>query len=130
MSTKKYPNVLYRVIVDTIRENLNLSNNNFYQIFNLIYKDTAQMYTFGCIFDETEERIQKSGLHRLEDFISSDNRLVEIKLPILTPREKIHFDRLIPRIAEKLDDFPMKRDKIENYEKYYKYYPQYFEALL
>ena len=45
-------------------------------------------------------------------------------------REKIHCDRLIPGIGEKLDRFEMDSDKLQTYEEYYRYYPQYFEAVI
>ena len=87
------------------------------------------MYTFGCVFDHSSEEIEDTGLFNL-DFISRDSKLVEINLPIITPLEKIHFDKLIPGIANKLEDFDISESKLNDYEKYYKYYPQYFESLL
>jgi hypothetical protein len=87
------------------------------------------MYTFGCVFDRSPDEIQNTGLFDL-DFVSRDEMVVDINIPIITPLEKIHFDKLIPDISAKLTEFRMDEKKLDDYEKHYKYYPQYFEALL
>ena len=87
------------------------------------------MYTFGCIFERRIKKVQDTGIYDL-DFISKNHHFIMIKLPILTPREKMHFDRLIPGIADKLEEFEMNAEKLQTYEKYYRYYPQYFEAYI
>ena len=129
MVYKNFSALLYKIFLNKIKESIYINPNKFFQLFNFKYKDTSQMYTFGCVFDKSENEIETTGIYDL-NFISKDSDIVEIKLPILTPREKIHFDKKIPRISERLKDFPMSRDKIETYEKYYKYYPQYFETFL
>ena len=132
MSSKKFPLLLREIIIGVIKDELIKRSITSFQIFNFKYKDTTPMYTFGCVFakDTTSTtRIKKSGLFEL-DFISRDSRIIEINLPIITPLEKIHFDKLLPDIATKLNDFEMSKDQLSDYERYYKYYPQYFEALL
>jgi len=129
LSDKNFPHLLRRTIVNIIEEKLRRTKLGYFQIFNLKYRDTSQMYTFGCIFENAPTRIEDTGVFNL-DFISRDSTLVEINLPIITPLEKIHFDKLIPGIAKKLKEFDISEDKANDYEKYYKYYPQYYESLL
>ena len=87
------------------------------------------MYTFGCIFERSSSKIESTNVFDLE-FVSRDKSLVELNVPIITPLERIHFDKLIPNIADKLSEFEMDKKKLHDYEKLYKYYPQYFQALL
>ena len=129
LSVKKYPLLLRQIIVSVIEDKLRKRHLKFFQMFNFKYADTSKMYTFGCVFEEMSNKIESTDLFDL-DFVSRDTRIVEINVPIITPLEKIHFDKLIPEIAEKLSDFEMDKKQLNDYEKYYKYYPQYFEALL
>ena len=129
LSEKNFPRLLRRTIVNVIEERLRRRKLGYIQIFNVKYRDTSQMYTFGCVFENISGEIEDTGLFKL-DFISKNNTLVEINLPIITPLEKIHFDKLIPGIAKKLKAFNIAEDKVNNYEKYYRYYPQYYESLL
>lgn len=129
LSRKEFPLLLRRTIVNVIEERIRKRKMEYSQIFNFKYTDTSQMYTFGCVFERVSSEIEDTGLFKLP-FVSTDSRPVEINVPIITPREKIHFDTLIPGIADKLTDFNIAKNKLEDYEKYYKYYPQYFESLL
>ena len=129
LSQKRFPTILMQIIKERIRDSIVNKDLNFFQLFNFVYDDTCQMYTFGCIFEKRIKKIQDTGIYDL-GYISKDDCLVKIKLPILTPREKIHFDRLIPGIEEKLTEFELAPDKLLTYEKYYRYYPQYFEAYI
>ncbi|MBC2715245.1 MAG: hypothetical protein HF978_08060 [Desulfobacteraceae bacterium] len=129
MSKKKFPKILLKIISEIIRDCLRFRDLNFYQIFNFIYEDTSQMYTYGCIFGKSKKKISDTGIYDLK-YISSDDTFVKIKLPILTPREKMHFDSLIPQIDKKLDEFEIAPEKLKAYEQYYRYYPQYFESFI
>ena len=129
LSLKYFPMLLRRIILDVIQEKLHTRKLNYYQIFNFKYKDTSQMYTFGCMFGENPNDIENTGLFEF-DFVSRDDRLVEITVPILTPLEKLYLDKLIPGIGKKGGKISISTGKLENYEKYYKYYPQYFESLI
>lgn len=129
LTQKNFPRILHRIIRNVINEKLAERLVNLYQIFNFIYKDSSPMYTYGCIFEKDKTKLDNSGIYDL-DFISTNDELVSINIPILTPFEKIHFDKLIPNIKSKLKDFEMDIKKLEDYERYYKYYPQYFESYL
>lgn len=129
MSKKNFPKILLKTVRERIRDCLSLIELDFFQIFNFIYEDTSQMYTYGCIFENDSERISDTGIYDLK-YISNNDTFIKVNLPILTPREKMYFDRLIPGIAEKLDRFEMDSNKLQTYEEYYRYYPQYFEAFI
>ena len=129
LSKKAFPKILMQIIRERIRDCLTKRDLKHFQLFNLLYEDTCQMYTFGCILEKRPKKIEDTGVYEL-NYISKDDNIIRIKLPILTPREKMLFDKLIPGIADKLDHFEMSKDKIRTYEKYYRYYPQYFEAYI
>ncbi|MEK0337301.1 MAG: hypothetical protein QQN41_07700 [Nitrosopumilus sp.] len=128
LSLKRFPLLLRKTITNVIKEELWRREIEYVQIMNFKYRDTSQMYTFCCVFSDTVNKIEETGVFEL-DFVSKDERLIEINLPIITQREKLHFDKLIPGIAANLIDFEMDKSKLDDYEKYYKYYPQYFESL-
>jgi putative O-methyltransferase len=129
LASKNFPLLLHKIISNALNEKILLRDTNFYQIFNFLYKDSSLMYTFGCVFDKSPKAIEKTGIYNY-DFISKDQNLIAIDIPIITPLEKLHFDKLIPNIYDNLTDFEMDKRKLEDYEKYYKYYPQYFETYL
>ena len=129
MSLKKFPELLRKIISERIQENVSRREIDAFQIFNFVYKDTSQMHTFGCVFEKSRDDLEQSGIFT-QKFVSDNEKIIEINVPIITPSEKIHFDKLIPGIAKKLEEFDISEILLENYEKYYKYYPQYFEALL
>lgn len=79
------------------------------------------------IWLDYDQKIQRYMIEDIE--IICDNAKPGTIL-ILTPREKMLFDKLIPGIAEKLTHFEMPKDKLHTYEEYYRYYPQYFEAYI
>jgi hypothetical protein len=129
LSKKKFPGVLMRIVRERVRDRLAMKDLNFFQLFNFIYEDSSQMYTFGCIFEKRTKKIEDTGVYDLS-FVSKDDDFERIVLPILTPREKMYFDRLAPDIANKLERFEMDADQIRTYERYYRYYPQYFETYI
>ncbi len=129
VTVKTYPLLLQNVIKNAIIEKTLTRDIDFYQIFNFIYKDSTKMYTFGCIFEEDSQKVEDSGIYDL-GFVSKDLNIVDIDIPILTPLEKLHLDKLIPDIKNKLTEFKMDKKKLKDYEQYYKYYPQYFESYL
>lgn len=129
LSVPCYPLLLRQIIINIIEDKLRKRDLRFFQIFNFEYVDTSRMYTFGCIFERSLSKIENTNVFDLE-FVSRDKSLVELNVPIITPLEKIRFDKLIPGIADKLREFEMDKKKLDDYEKLYKYYPQYFEAFL
>lgn len=129
MAKMNFPKVLHKIVKEIVRDCLRFNAVEFFQVFNFIYEDTSQMYTYGCVFDEDGERLKETRLYDLKH-ISGDDNFIKIKLPILTSREKMLFDRLIPGIVEKLEEFEMSPEKLNTYEEYSRYYPQYFEVYI
>lgn len=110
-----------------------LTNNQkttFLQIFNFNYKDTANMYTFGCIFLKQDKNVVKDfGDFCKENKItiySADDEPERIDCPIITPKEKCHLDSVIDiKNGQIISDFKMGRkttglfkEEIEKYQKY------------
>lgn len=130
---ENFPGILNNIILTSIQTGLNnkIKKINFLQLFNLIYRDTKKMYTFGGIFcedeDITELKNKLSDLH----YISHDNRIMAIDCPILTLREKLYIDNLIYKSGRdnKCIDTGLNEDDINKYMEYYKYYPQFFESI-
>lgn len=130
---ESFPEILNSIILTSIGKGLNNQTKQikFLQLFNLIYRDTKKMYTFGGIFcnndNITELKDRLSGLH----YISHDDRVTIIDCPILTLREKLHVDNLIYKNGRdsKCIDTGLKEDEINKYMEYYKYYPQFFESI-
>lgn len=120
VSKKRFPLLLREIVSEKVRDCLAIKDLSFFQLFNFIYEDSCQMYTFGFIFGKNIKKIKDSGVYDLK-FVSQDDTLVKIKLPILTPREKMLFDRLLPSIADNLTEFEMATDKLRTYEEYYRY---------
>jgi hypothetical protein len=106
----------------------------FYQLFNFLYADGAQMVTVGGIIDDAmqETALIKSGIYNM-DFIQPDESPIRISVPPLTIREKEAIDAQIDKktTAKSLRlKAEIKQELLENYLKYYKHYPTYHEAVL
>lgn len=105
----------------------------FLQIFNLTYKDTAKMYTFGSFFLRDEDVDYLKSLCEGIWYISHTKEDVkEIDCPLLTLKEKSYLEGCIHndwKCHADLNVIGMSDDEIQRFEKVYKYYPQFFEAL-
>ena len=118
----------------TIENGLNnqTAKTRFLQLFNLTYKDTKKMYTFGGIFyqGDTDSRL-RSEVSNLS-YISHDDRFVEINCPFLTPKEKLYLDSCVKAESICIDSegiTGLKKEDVDSYGKFYKYYPQFFESI-
>ncbi len=127
LQSKNFPKLLNKIINLAINENKHDSDIKCNQIFNFTYKDGTKMYTYGCIFEKDIDQLEASKVFE-QDYISQDDTIIEINVPILTPFEIHHFDKLIPDIKEKFSSFPVDPEKLDDYERYYKFFPQYFES--
>ena len=129
ISAPYYPLLLRQIIKNVIEDALRKRNIQFFQVFNFKYADTSHMYTFGCIFEESPNRIKRTNVFDLE-FVSQNDSPIELNVPIITPEERIHLDKSIPGIADRLRKFKMDEKQLRDYEKLYRYYPHYFETYL
>ena len=130
---EEFPKTLNGVMVASIQNGLNnrTERSEFLQLFNITYRDTKKMYTFGGIF------CGKDGKSKLEDrvkelpYIRHDNKIVEIDCPFITPREKMFLDKCIRKqsIDKRYVRTGLSKDDVDRYREYYKYYPQFFESI-
>jgi hypothetical protein len=108
----------------------------FFQLFNYVYADGAQMVTIGGIIDApgNGQNLIKSGIFK-KGFAEVGTKPKRLTVPPLTNREKTSIDKLIKcgvteqqvkkKLPFELDDY-----LIENYVAYYRHYPMYYEAVL
>jgi hypothetical protein len=131
---ENFPGRLREVMTNSINNGLGkqVHIKRFLQIFNILYKDTKAMYTFGGLFcDEDKIEQIKDRLSKLF-YISHGDKIVRIDCPLLTPKEKLHLDSCVKKdnICQDLEDKTgLKPDDISKYGQFYKYYPQFFESV-
>lgn len=132
LSLSRYPNLLSNMLLSHFQNSVHRSGrgNKFIPILNIFYSDGAPMITIGGIIadDLHEDLYIKSGIDKL-DWVSGKEQ-ISLSIPPLTLKEKVAFDRLLPRsnlptIGEL--GFPLTEEQIESYNTYYKYYPIFGE---
>ncbi|MCG7532635.1 hypothetical protein MHM98_14975 [Psychrobium sp. MM17-31] len=135
--------IIRQIITNKILNKLKLINSaledslkwEFKQIFNFLYKDGAEMGTWGWLFykSKDQDKFEKSGLEHSE-FYSSNEQIYTITIPNLTIKE----------INQLLEKMPLKEGKeidrsalpgsiysecdIYNFSKIYKYFPSFVNA--
>lgn len=154
ITPKYYISLLHDIFSNFINKCLKDEPLNFYQIFSFKYRDGAQMYTMGGIFDTSNDCIK--NIEKL-NFVSTDDTLVEINPPILTYHEKLHLDSKINTCRRIINDYDKKKgttdpeklkieikekmikefkfelnsiNELKSYVEYYKYFPQYYEGII
>lgn len=128
------PKILNEIINSSIKEGLEIqpARIEYLQLFNITYKDTKKMYTFGGIYFQNDQDVSIKSMLSGINFISHDENIVNINCPLLTPKEKIVLDSLIKSesVCEDVEGITgLNEEDINRYAKYYKYYPQYFESI-
>jgi len=101
------------------------------QLFNFHYSDGAQMLTVGGILYEHAQMGQVGSCNFEElDFVSSDTKAIEIRVPILTYREVRFLESQFP-----LDDYAgienstgIPKSQIEAFKQVYRYFPSFMET--
>lgn len=108
----------------------------FFQLFNYVYADGAQMVTMGGVIDtpSRKQNLIDCGILK-KGFVEVSSKPKRITVPPLTNREKTSIDKLIKcgvteqqvkkKLPFELDDY-----LIQNYVAYYRHYPMYYEAIL
>jgi len=131
---EKFSTVLHRMVVSALNDGKNQRQSpiKISQLLNLEYKDTHKMYTYGCLFESpTSSLVKECNLHNLK-FVSTGNKVFEIKCPLLTPKEKFHLDSCINEEKKCIDEknlIGLEKKVLEDYCNFYKYYPQFFESI-
>ena len=118
------------------RNNLNSPEHmmNYQPLFNFVYRDGARMLTVGGIFYEASEG---ALLHRCQfdqlEYVSAGNQdFYEIKVPVMTLRERHYLDQRLPKGAshEAVDRLGLTHDEVANYVRLYRYCPSFAEIEL
>ncbi len=130
-----------RIILDAVNENLRDRNGlltpeetlTFRSLFNIVYSDNAQMLTVGGVICNSShaELLKKCEFEKL-DYVSRNNEeLYDIKIPVLTPRERHYLNQRLPH-GDKKDALKigLKEDEISDFARLYRYAPTYAEVEL
>ena len=152
---KNFPLLLQDVIMNYLMTMSEYRDIRFYKLFSFRYQDSTPMFTIGGIFDNNDELCNKDWGNK---FISTNEEVRDINVPILTYCEKFYMDSHIEELKQKIeeiedkterDDSSLKEQKmtdkmnkevlpfelrsfydLKSYVKYYRYYPQYYEGIL
>ncbi len=129
------------IILDTINENLRDRNGllgaeeslEFRLLFNVIYSDNAQMLTVGgIIFNSSHaELLTKCEFEKLDYVSKNDGELYDIKIPVITPRERHYLNQRLPHGTK--DDaikIGLRQNEISDFARLYRYAPTYAEVEL
>jgi hypothetical protein len=119
------------------------------QLFNLHYKDSADMLTVGGIIYTKDQKTIVGEMFRNLDFIRTGNQCFSIVVPKLTYREILALDEALPAINKNktgkksgkarttkrsgridLDKLPLSSIDKKNYERIYRYFPTFAETNL
>lgn len=129
---------LKKIVYDEIRATLRDRNGmtapdevlEFEPLFNFVYSDNARMLTVGGIlYKRSQTDILKKCQFDSLSFIQQD--LYEIKIPIITPRERHFLNQQLPKGSlHKLKEIGLTSEEIENYSRSYRYSPAYAEIEL
>ncbi len=130
-----YPRLLAQMLLAHMDNCIHRSGrgNRFLPMFNFYYRDGAPMITVGGIIVDGlhEHAYRKSGVEIL-GWVTSEKQ-ISIQAPPLTVKEKVMFDRLLPRMnpptAAELG-FPLDEEHIAAYHRYYRHYPLFGEFQL
>jgi hypothetical protein len=134
-----YPPYLAAALIDRLRSVTRKAwggQRAFRPLFNFRYADGAPMVTVGgMIVDEADgKRLDRCRLAEVLEFAQGDKQF-EIRVPLLTAKEKAALDRLMPcpdmPSPEELAalGFPLDDADIEGYRRFYRYYPLFGELL-
>ena len=151
---QKFPLLLQDVIINYLMTMSEYRDIEFYKLFSFRYQDTAPMFTIGGIFDDNGELLNKDWINR---FISTNEVIKDINVPILTYCEKFYLDSHIEELKQKVEeiedeigegDSSLMEEKmtekinemlpfelrsfydLKSYIEYYRYYPQYYEGII
>jgi len=151
---KCFPYLLQEVILNYLMTMSEYRDINFYKLFSFSYKDDSPMFTIGGIFDDDKKLCSRKWDNK---FISTDEEVKDINVPILTYCEKFHIDSHIEKLKRKIKKIENKNKDgdlclieeemteminkalpfelgsfydLKNYIEFYRYYPQYYEGII
>lgn len=151
---KCFPYLLQEVILNYLMTMSEYRDINFCKLFSFSYKDGSPMFTIGGIFDDDKKLCSRKWDNK---FISTDEEVKDINVPILTHCEKFHIDSHIEKLKRKIKKIENKNKDgdlclieeemteminkalpfelgsfydLKNYIEFYRYYPQYYEGII
>ena len=110
----------------------------YMQLFNLHYRDSADMLTVGGIVYTKDQKVQISQMFQNLDFIRKGEKCFSIVVPKLTYREIHALDKALPLNKSKtkivstrsLNNIPLSQTDKKNYADIYRYFPTFAETNL
>ena len=108
------------------------SNLTYVPIWSFTYKDGAPMVTVGGIFLKPSSRQSFDALNLFGrfDFLSATGEPLNIALPIITLREKLYLDSLMPaKTAPPLSSLKieLQQESLDAFMRFYNYIPTFGE---
>lgn len=108
------------------------------QLFNLHYRDSADMLTVGGIIYTKNQKEKIGEMFKHLDFIRTGDNCFSIVVPKLTYREIHALDKVLPHIKAKekkkersdFNKIPLSSIDKKNYESIYRYFPTFAETNL
>lgn len=108
------------------------------QLFNLHYKDSADMLTVGGIIFTKNQKEKVDAMFEHLDFIRESDECFSIVVPKLTYREIHALDKVLPHIKGRekmkgksdLSKIPLSANDKKNYANIYRYFPTFAETNL
>lgn len=131
----KMPAINTSLIQNAIRKGLaGRSEIEFLPLFNFVYADGHKMLTLGGVIGGgTEKRFLESCDFERALYIRRDLKdpPYEIKVPIITRKERLHLDSAMPCEDNWMPkQFELSDEAIKTYKEIYRFYPAYAELLL
>lgn len=151
---KCFPYLLQEVILNYLMTMSEYRDISFYKLFSFRYRDGSPMFTIGGIFDDDKKLCNRKWDNK---FISTDEEVKDINVPILTYCEKFYIDSHIEKLKRKIKKIESKNKgsdcsliekemteminktlpfelgsiyDLKNYIEFYRYYPQYYEGII
>jgi len=137
LASKYFPGLLAKTMQNKFQDALittGREDKEFVPIYNIKYKDTSQMLTFGGMICEAADhgKLEDSQVWSLDYVKGMDQEIIDV--PPLTQKEKLALDQMLPsdqeltreRVGAELD-IELTEDQLQSYNRYYKHYPVYGE---
>lgn len=139
MQASNYPSYLSELLFDHIKRSVRKAGRAgavVQPLFNLRYKDNAQMITIGAAIADaalSKATAELAAAKKIGQYLKVEAQL-EIGVPPLTFKEKASLDQLMPTDevptgpqVEALG-FRLKPSQIESYHSFYRHYPAFGEV--
>jgi hypothetical protein len=124
-----------RVIMNALKDGMaGRTGIDYYPLFYFVYADGHRMMTVGGIIGSKVEK-RKLNSMAVEDAtylrMKPDNAAYEIKIPVLTRKERQLLDSAMPcSTGWQPKEFALPVNDIEAYREIYRFFPAYAELLL